>query len=296
MRSVAYEIGGRPFHALAWGEEGRPLVLLLHGFPEFSGAWEAIAPRLAVEGWLCVAPDGRGYGRSWRPEGVEPYAMRALVRDAIGTIDRFGGGHAAAVVGHDWGASVAYALAIRHPERLGRLAAVNGVHPIAFQEALAEGGAQAEASQYIPWLRREGSEAPLVEGGHARLWGFFGDLAARMPPERRQAYEEAWGGEAGLRAMVNWYRASPILVPPPGEPIPPERLPEWDRERFRIRVPHLVIWGMKDTAFVPGMRLGAEPYSGAFELEEIAQADHWVIHQEPERVAARIARFLAEAA
>lgn len=293
MRAVAFASEGQRFHALAWGEPGRPLVLLLHGFPEFSGAWEAVGPRLAAEGFRVVAPDQRGYGRSWRPEGAARYATRALVGDALAAIEAFGGGRAAAVVGHDWGASVAYALAIRHPERLDRLAVVNGVHPLAFQEALAEGGAQAEASQYIPWLRREGAERALMADGHARLWGLVGDLAGRLPPERRRAYEEAWGDEAGLRAMVNWYRASPIVVPPPGERVPPEALPRRDRERFRVRVPHLVIWGMEDPAFVPALRLGAAPYAERFELEEVAGADHWVIHREPERVADRIARFLA---
>ena len=288
---VRFDIDGRPFHALTWGEPGRPLVLLLHGFPEFSGAWEAVAPRLA-DRFLCVAPDQRGYGASWRPEGPEHYTMRALVADACAVIDRFGDGRAEAVVGHDWGASVAYALAIRAPERVGRLVVVNGVHPIAFQEALAEGGAQAEASQYIPWLRREGSEGPLAADSHARLWGMFGDLSSLMTPERRRAYEAAWGGEAGLRTMVDWYRASPIRVPEPGERIPPEALPDWDRERFRIRMPHLVIWGMQDAAFVPEMRLGAERFADAFELMEVGGADHWVIHHEPERVAERIGRFL----
>ena len=295
MEPVRFEIEGRAFHALTWGEPGRPLVLLLHGFPEFSGAWEEVAPRLARE-WYCVAPDQRGYGRSWRPEGVERYAMRELVADARAMILRFGDGRAVGIVAHDWGASVAYALAIRSPERLARLVVVNGVHPIAFQEALAEGGAQAEASQYIPWLRREGSEGALAADGYRRLWRLFGDLSARMPPERRRAYEAAWGGAEGLRSMVDWYRASPMQVPEPGHPIAPDALPSWDRARFQVRVPHLVIWGMRDAAFAHEMRRGAEPYADAFELEEVDGADHWVIHQEPERVATRIARFLADGA
>ena len=291
MEPARFEVAGRPFHALTWGEPGRPLILFLHGFPEFSGAWEDVAPRLA-DGWFCVAPDQRGYGRSWRPEGVERYAMRALAADAEAMIERFGDGRAAAVVGHDWGASVAYALAIRAPERVGRLVVLNGVHPIAFQEALADGGPQVERSQYIPWLRREGSERLLADDGHARLWGMFGDLPGALGPGRRTAYEAAWGGAAGLRSMVDWYRASPMQVPEPGRPIPPDALPAWDRARFRIGAPHLVIWGMRDAAFVPEMRLGARPFCDRFELEEVEDADHWVAHREPERVAARIRRFL----
>ena len=295
MESVDFEIDGRAFHALTWGEPGRPMILFLHGFPEFSGAWEKVAPRLA-DRWFCVAPDQRGYGRSWRPEGVERYVMRELVGDALAVLERFGNGRAAAVVGHDWGASVAYALAFRAPERIGRLVVVNGVHPIAFQDALAEGGAQAERSAYIPWLRRDGSEAPLAADGYARLWRMFGDLPARLTPERRRAYEEAWGGTEGLRSMVDWYRASPMIVPAPGERVPPEALPRRDPERFRVRMPHLVIWGLEDAAFAPELRRGAKPYARAFELEEVEGADHWVIHLAPERVAERIARFLGEPA
>ena len=265
-------------------------MLLLHGFPEFSGAWEEVAGRLA-DRFFCVAPDQRGYGRSPRPEGVEHYAMRALVGDMLGVVDHLGG--RVAVVGHDWGASVAYALAIRAPERVERLVVLNGIHPVAFQRALAEGGAQAEASRYIEWLRREGSEEPLAADGHARLWRMFGDLPGALGPGRRAAYEAAWGGAGGLRSMVDWYRASPIRVPPPGARIPEGDLPDWDLGRFRIRMPHLVIWGMEDVAFTPGMRLGAEPFADAFELEEVPGADHWVAHREPDRVARRIAAFLA---
>lgn len=265
-------------------------MLLLHGFPEFSSAWEEVARRLS-DRFFCVAPDQRGYGRSPRPAGAEHYAMRALVADALGVLGHFGG-RARAVVGHDWGASVAYALAVRAPERMDRLVVLNGIHPIAFQEALAEGGAQAEASRYIDWLRREGSEAPLAADGYARLWRMFGDLPGLLTPERRTQYEAAWGGPEGLRSMVDWYRASPIRVPAPGGRIPPGDLPDWDRSRFRIRMPHLVIWGMRDVAFIPEVRRGAEPFCDAFELEEVAVADHWVAHRHPDLVAERIGGFL----
>lgn len=294
MRAVAFEIEGRPYHALAAGEEGRPLLLLLHGFPEYSGAWAEVMPLLSRD-FFCVAPDQRGYGRSWRPEGVEHYAMRHLVADAEAMIERFGAGRAAAVVGHDWGASIAYALALRAPRRLARLIVLNGVHPLAFQEALAAGGAQAQASQYIHWLRAEGSERALAEHGFARLMTIFGagmDVSW-LTPERSLAYVRAWGDEAGLRAMIDWYRASSIVVPQPGEPLPAAALPAWDPARFRVTMPHLVIWGMGDTALLPELRLGAAPYCDAFEIEEVHGADHWIIHQAPDLVAERIARFLA---
>jgi pimeloyl-ACP methyl ester carboxylesterase len=202
-------------------------------------------------------------------------------------IDRMGG--RVAVVGHDWGAVVAYGLAITAPERVSRLVVANGVHPLAFQRALDEGGAQAEASRYIDWLRREGSEEPLAADGYARLWRMFGDLPGALGPGRRSAYEAAWGGAEGLRSMVDWYRAAPIRVPVPGERRPPDGR---DPERFRVSMPHLVLWGMRDTAFIPEMRHGAEPFSDAFDLEEFTEADHWLLHREPDRAAGRIAAFL----
>lgn len=277
-------------HALAWGEEDRPLLLLLHGFPEHSGAWEEVASRLA-DRWFCVAPDQRGYGRSPRPRGAEHYAMRALVADAMAAIRRFGGGRAA-VVGHDWGAAVAYAVAVRAPEAVSALVCLNGVHPGAFQDRLLDDPAQARASRYITRLRAPGSEEALAAGGFARLMGLFGadmDLSW-LTPERRREYEAAWGGADGLGAMIDWYRASPVVVP--GEDGPAAERPRWDPARMRVAMPHLVIWGMGDTAFVPELRRGAEPHSDHFELEEVEGADHWVLHQAPDRVAERIAAFV----
>ena len=264
VEEVSFAIAGRPFHARAWGEPGRPLILLLHGFPEFSGAWEEVAPRLA-DGWFCVAPDQRGYGRSWRPEGVERYAMRELVSDAEAVVERFGAGRAAAVVGHDWGASVAYALAIRAPRADGAPGRAQRRPPDRLPGGAGGRRAAGGAEPVHPLAAARGlGAADRRADGHARLWRMFGDLPGALGPGRRAAYEAAWGGAAGLRSMVDWYRASPIRVPEPGAPIPPNALPAWDRERFRIAMPHLVIWGLEDAAFVPELRLGAQPYADRF--------------------------------
>ncbi len=269
-------------------------MLFLHGFPEYSGAWDEVLPRLADD-WFCVAPDQRGYGSSWRPAGPEHYAMRALVSDAAGLIDRLGG-TASAVVGHDWGASVAYALAMRHPGKVQRLVCINGVHPLPFQKALAEGGRQTDASQYITWLRRPGSETALAADGFERLMRLFGegmDLGW-MTPQRQDAYRTAWRDAAGLGAMIDWYRASPLVVPRPGESVGPAGLPDWDPARMRIAMPHLLIWGLGDTAFVPELRHEVAAFcDGGFELEDVPGADHWVHHQAPGLVAGRIRRFMA---
>jgi len=250
-----------------------------------------------AEDWYCVAPDQRGYGASWRPEGVEHYATKALVSDVLGVIDHFGDGKVAALIGHDWGASVAYATAIRWPQRMARLVVVNGVHPAPFQKALASGGAQTAASQYITWLRQDGAEDRLAENDFARM---FSLLSAKMDmswmtAERLEYYKAAWRDAAGLRAMLNWYRATPLLVAKPGVPLPAESLPHWEIEALKVRMPHLLIWGVDDTALLPEARDGLEAYCDDLKIVDVDGADHWILHQKPERVAGEIHKFLQSA-
>lgn len=294
IRSAEVRLGGQPFHVRLAGQEGRPLLLFLHGFPEFSGAWDEILPQLSSQ-YLCVAPDQRGYGKSWRPEGVENYRVSALVGDAAGLIAHFAPqGRAAAVIGHDWGASVAYALAIRLPELVDRLVILNGVHPAMFQLALARGGAQTEASQYITWLRREGSENVLAQDGYGKLLSLFGAGMNLdwLTPERRADYVEAWGGVAGLRAMVNWYRATPLLVPPPGQALADSALPRMDPAALQVIMPHLLLWGLRDTAFAEEARAGLSEYCDDLRVVDFPDADHWIVHQKPDEVVKEIQEFM----
>lgn len=269
-------------------------MLFLHGFPEYSGAWDEILPAFASR-YFCVAPDQRGYGRSWRPEGVEHYRVSALVGDAAGLIARFAPqGRAAAVIGHDWGASIAYALAIRLSELVDRLVVLNGVHPAMFQRALARGAEQTAASQYITWLRREGSENLLAADDYAKLLKLFGTGMNLdwLTPERRAAYVEAWGGVDGLRAMVNWYRASPLLVPPAGERLPDDALPRMDPAALRVIMPHLLLWGQRDTAFADEARAGLAEYCDDLRVIDFPDADHWIVHQDPTGVVSAIQEFI----
>lgn len=293
LTGTAFQINGHGFFAHTAGDPDRPLLLFLHGFPEYCGAWDEVLPLLA-DAFYCVAPDQRGYGRSWKPEGVEDYATKHLVADVAAMIDHFGRGRAAALIGHDWGASVAYATAIRHPQKLAALIVANGVHPAPFQKALAAGGAQTAASQYITWLRGEGSEEALAKDDFARMMTLFSakmDLGW-MTPSRAQAYKAAWGDAAGVRAMVNWYRATPLLVAKPGQPIPSAKIPSWPVEALRISMPHLVLWGLGDTALLPEAREGLAEYCTDLEICETPAADHWITHQAPGFLAEHIRRFV----
>ena len=170
MQTETVTLNGNPFFVRRWGDADKPVLLMLHGFPEYGGAWGDLAPYLS-DHFHCVAPDQRGYGQSWTPEAVEDYAVPHLVSDMAALLDHYGG--RATVLGHDWGAAVAYGLAMMRPELVDRLIILNGVHPIPFQRALARGGAQTEASQYIQFLRRPDSHDILAANDLEKMSLFF---------------------------------------------------------------------------------------------------------------------------
>lgn len=251
-RSETVHAGPLSFHCLVAGEAGRPLLLFLHGFPEYSGAWAEMLERLS-DRFFCVAPDQRGYGSSSKPTEVRDYATGKLAADAAAILTHFAPG-ARAVVGHDWGASVAYALAFSRPELMERLVIMNGVHPVPFQRALAAGGAQSEASQYIHYLRSERAEARLSADDYAGMMRLFTkDMDIDwLRGERRADYLRAWSAPGALTGMLNWYRASPMKVADPGEPLADDPLAGLDPERVRVRPPHLLIWGWRHRAAACG--------------------------------------------
>ena len=196
MQTDTCLLNGQAFHLRRWGHPDLPPLLMLHGFPEYSGAWEDLAPLLA-DRFHCVAPDQRGYGQSYAPAGVEAYRISQLVSDMAALIDQLGG--QVILMGHDWGASVAYALAARHPEKVSRLIVANGVHPVPFQRELAKGEAQSEASQYINGLRQEGIEEALEHNNYRqviRTLHMDTDMSW-MSHARRADYIEAWSLSLG---------------------------------------------------------------------------------------------------
>jgi pimeloyl-ACP methyl ester carboxylesterase len=293
MHRETVAANGLEFSCLTGGDPDAPLLLMLHGFPEYSGAWEEMIERLS-DAFFCVAPDQRGYGGSSKPAETEAYAPGKLVSDALGILDHYRpGGAARAVIGHDWGASVAYALAMRAPERMERLVIANGVHPIPFQKALAAGGDQTEASQYIRFLREPDAHDKLAQddfSGLMRMLSVKMDMSW-MSPERLERYKQAWRQPGAIKGMVDWYRATPLVVPPSGCAVPQDALPDFDEQAMRIRVPHLLIWGMQDGALLPESRAGLERLCDDLTVKELAGCDHWLIHQKPDEIAAMIRDF-----
>lgn len=276
-----FMLNDQKFFARTWGDPSLPPLLLLHGFPEYSGAWAELAQELQ-NAFYCVAPDQRGYGQSYCPSGIENYRTGILASDMAALIQELGA--PCAVMGHDWGASVAYGLAMFFPDLVSQLIIANGVHPVPFQRAMAAGGAQSRASQYINALRTEGSEIRFAADDFGKLMQLFSanmDLSW-LTGDKLAEYKTEWSREGRLQAMINWYRASPLLVAAPGMPL---ELPPMDHARLQVRCPHLLIWGMGDTALLPETREGLGEFADDLTVHEIDGADHWVLHQKADEVA-----------
>jgi epoxide hydrolase 4 len=294
MRHTMVRVNGIDLHLRAMGEPAAPLLLFLHGFPEFSGAWDELLPAFA-DAFHAVAPDQRGYARSTKPEGLEAYRVKQLVRDVLGLGEHLSPGRPFVLVGHDWGASVAYATAMAAPQRIAKLIVINGVHPGPFQRALVEDDAQRQASTYMHFLRSPEAEERLSANNFEKLLGMLVRFGPQpwLTLERRAAYLEAWSPPGALTGMLNWYRASPLLVPKPGEAIDPAAATiKLDPAQFRVRMPHLVIWGMDDRALLPVSRAALPDYCDLLTVREIAGADHWVVHQRTGEVIGHIRIFL----
>jgi epoxide hydrolase 4 len=293
MRQQTLQVNGIDMFVRSVGAPEAPLVLFLHGFPEYSGAWDEVLPAFAGK-FHAVAPDQRGYARSSKPQGVEAYAIKHLVRDILALGDTLSPGRPFALVAHDWGAGVGYATAIAAPQRVSRLAVINGVHPGPFQKALLEDDAQRQASAYINFFRSPKAEERLSGNGFEALLAmltYFGPQPW-LTPAKQVGYIEAWSPPGALTGMLNWYRATPLVVPKVGEAVDPGRVPKLDPAQLRVRMPHLVIWGLDDRALLPVTRATLADYCDDLTVREVAGADHWIVHQKTAEVIGDLRDFL----
>jgi pimeloyl-ACP methyl ester carboxylesterase len=252
--------------------EGEPVVLL-HGFPQFSDSWDAVVPLLNQAGYRTITMDQRGYSPGARPRGRRRYTVKQLVADAAALLDHAGG--SAHVVGHDWGAVVAWGLATSHPEKVRTLTAVSVPHPQAFLTSFVT-SAQALKSWYmfffqLPWLPEKLLTAPragaaLVRGGQSREHA------------RRDAGRLA--GPA-LTGPLNWYRAMPF-----GDLRAP---------RGPVRVPTLLVWSDGDVAVGRAAVDTCGKYVRApYRLEVLNGVSHWIPDEAPAELAALLLPHLQQ--
>lgn len=290
FRRVALSTGVTLNVALA-GDPGKPAVILLHGFPESHRTWREVAPRLE-NNFFLVMPDQRGFAGSDLPKDVEAYKTDLLIDDVFALVDalsleRF------AMVGHDWGGAVAWGAALRGDARPTRLAIINAPHPVIFQKSLIESADQRSASQYITAFRAPDFEKVVEAKGFD--WFFETTFAkhvdlAEIPKAEKRQYIADWSQPGAFNAMLNWYRASKLLVPPPGVTVP---LPDWLLRAFpSVKVPTLVVWGMRDAALLPLQLEGLESLVDDLAIVRLPDAGHFAPWEAGQEVAAALAPFL----
>ena len=273
------------------GPPDAPPVILLHGFPESHRTWRGIVPFLENR-FRLVMPDQRGFAASDQPQDESEYKTERVIADLFALADALGI-ERFSLVGHDWGGAVAWAAAIKGDPRIERLAIVNAPHPVIFQKSLIEDKDQRTASQYITAFRTPGFEQAVEAMGWEtffdKSFGAHVDLALIRPEEKAQ-YIADWSQPGTLTAMLNWYRASHIHVPPPLLTVP---VPDWVLGAFpTISVPTLVVWGMRDRALLPVQLEGLDRLVEDLRIVRVADAGHFVPWEQPQAVAAALAPFL----
>ena len=269
-----------------------PPVILLHGFPESHRTWREVAPRLQ-DSFRLIIPDQRGFAGSDRPQDVDEYKTDTLIDDIFALaetlgIERF------ALVGHDWGGAISWPAALRNDPRLTRLAIVNAPHPLIFQKSLIEDEDQRAASQYINWFRTPGAEKAIEAMGLDAFFQrtFSGQTdVSKIPETEKQQYLADWSQPGGMLPMLNWYRASRLVVPPPGITVP---LPDFLLRAFpKIHVPTLVIWGMRDPALLPIQLEGLDELVDNLRIVKLPDAGHFAPWEAGEQVVEALRGFLA---
>lgn len=279
-------------HCVTAGDEDDPLVVLLHGFPEFWYSWRRQIPALADAGFRVVAPDMRGYNRSEKPHGVGSYAVERLVGDVAGLVD-----HAdcerAHVVGHDWGGVVAWETAIRRPEVVDRLAVLNAPHPARYRDVLRKNPDQRRRSLYAVYFQL--SWLPELTLGALGARGVAAMLRATSNPGTfdatdRRRFRRAASRPGALTAMLNYYRA--LFREGVREEV--RALVGGSRPDREVRAPTLLLWGEDDTALDVTLTEGLGEWVPDLRVERLPDATHWVQNDAPEAVNESLVAFLGE--
>ncbi len=252
---------------MAGPAKGEP-VLLLHGFPDAWFAWEAQMEYLVDAGYRVIVPDQRGYNLSDKPAGINNYTMDTLVHDITGLADALGYKRFQ-LAGHDFGAMVAWHLAMRYPERLKNLVIINVPHPAVMRSYLATNVAQIVKSWYVFFFQLPVIPELMVK---AKNWQFLiSALPDYLTDTERNRYRETWSRPNAMTSMINWYRAM-------------MRKREKSSPFSRIKTPTLILWGRQDPYLSYAMAQRSVEFCEDGRLVTFDDATHWVMHDKPDEV------------
>jgi pimeloyl-ACP methyl ester carboxylesterase len=301
------DVNGVRLHYASVGQG--PLVLFLHGYPSFWYQWKDQMIEMGRD-HLAVGLDMRGYNLSSKPEGLDAYKMKVLVEDVRAFAEKIAGKDKKFIlVAHDWGASVSWAFAMYHPEMLEKLIIINGAHPFILERELRENPAQRFASNYVfidnGYLapgEKPIDETNTKDGATRRAHTGFVDAAVKSghyTEQDRQQWIDAWSQPGSTTAGLNYYRVN-HRNPPFNDIHPASIVPHsWSAKELTegakstiIKVPTLILWGMKDTALLVGNLSGLDKWLPNLSVKLYPDADHWVMIENYKEVAQDIRQFV----
>jgi pimeloyl-ACP methyl ester carboxylesterase len=269
--STVRSVGDVDLHVVGAGDADDPLVVLLHGFPDCFYGWRHQIGPLVDAGYRVLVPDQRGYNLSDAPSGLDAYRISTLSGDVASLIESEGR-ESAHVVGHDWGAGVAWDLALRRPDRVDRLGILNTPHPSAFRSTLWSSPRQLSRSWYVFFFQLprlpEWSVRREQFAGLERSLRTLGDDGTFDETDLAR-YRQSWS-DGSLTGMIHWYRAAARRPDAP--------------PRDRVEQPTLIVWGENDEALVPELATKSAAYCDDARVERFPDRSHWVHVEANERV------------
>jgi len=272
LEHLVFHNGAIQLHAVASGAPDGPIAVLLHGFPEFWYSWHKQIEPLASAGFRVIVPDQRGYNLSSKPRGAANYALSHLTSDVLAIADHLGA-EKFFLAGHDWGAAVAWSVALLHPQRVAKLAILNVPHPSVMRRYLATDRRQLRRSWYMFFFQLPFLPEVAFTVFNYRL-GVRSLVRSSQPntfsSEDLALYRSAWSQPHALTSMINWYRAAFRF-----------------RTKFSdstVHVPTRILWGERDAFLLSAMAHDSLRYCDSADLYTFANASHWLQHEEHARV------------
>lgn len=282
LKHQLIDVGQVTLHTVEMGS-GEPIIFL-HGFPEFWYGWHKQMPFFSEQGYHVIVPDQRGYNLSDKPLAIADYHLNLLCEDVLGLINHFGY-EQVTLVAHDWGAAVAWWMALKHPQRLKKLVILNSPHPHAFRQHLQQSAWQQLKSSYMLAFQMPFLPEWLISRNHWQL-GIHALKTTSRPraftDEDWALYRTAWSRPNAMRAMFNWYRA--IAQTPQDSNI----------TTYTVTVPTLIIWGKQDPFFDWELAQKSIDMCQNGRLVYLEHATHWLQHEEPERINHLVLEFIRD--